>query len=416
MNFSRVLLTSLSAVALLGASALVGTGANAQTPTTGDTQGTTTGTAGGGQTGNASVLNIADLKSPLHVADYDDDPGGQPGSPYFYVTPNLDDAPLQTANKYIFVNNPSGIAQLQVTIRATPNGTVIYDELLPGANILSGSACLALVGTSDTVGSVAHGLVSTGQKSAQEIIDIRNGCVQNTVGVIVDNFPVSKHLPPGVYDQCVALSLTGGGAVPRVCVPIRINAITGYVTDAGAIDFGTLVQNVKSIDQGDFIPGNTNGTIMGVGNTSPILTVRYSWMQNTTFDPGTDKYITRWFDVQINRRDTAGNIIAFQHIDNLLGGADPDSPNPFAGADAAVLTELCLEPNEPLKLDFSVTPQEVLYPGQYTGLVRLSVADSGGTACTPTLGAGESASGDTDNNPFNNLPGTPVGQNFPTPQ
>jgi hypothetical protein len=115
--------------------------------------------------------------------------------------------------------------------------------------------------------------------------------------------------------------------------------------------------------------------------------------------------------------------VDYQYIDGLLGGADPDSDDPFAGADVAELSNICLEPNEPLKLDFSVTPRQVLYDGTYAGLVRLIVGEPGTEggditgltngeteqeiACEPTLGSGENASGDSDG-VFNNLPGEPV--------
>ncbi len=77
-------------------------------------------------------------------------------------------------------------------------------------------------------------------------------------------------------------------------------------------------------------------------------------------------------------------------------------------------TPICLEPNENLKLDFSVTPQDVLYAGSYSGQVRLTVTNSGVPlpACRPTLGSGESANGDA-NGVYNNLPGDPVGQTYP---
>ncbi|MDZ7727217.1 MAG: hypothetical protein U5Q44_02930 [Dehalococcoidia bacterium] len=63
--------------------------------------------------------------------------------------------------------------------------------------------------------------------------------------------------------------------------------------------------------------------------------------------------------------------------------------------------------NEPLKLDFSVTPAQALYEGVYSGLVYIGISSASG--CEPQLDTGESASGDTnvfDNYPQGPLPGT----------
>jgi hypothetical protein len=398
----------------------------------------TTGTAGGSAT-NASVFNIADLKSTadpacttvgtINAADYDDDPGGaHPAPGLFHVTPNLDDAPLQCANKYVFINNPSSVLQVQKTISAvlrfptapgqTPSDPgafdVVFHDNRPASEIRTGTFPSGDTGTACGIGNptvpgtVAHGLITTGQKTVQEITDIQNGCIQNTVGVLTNPFPVSKHLPPGWYRQCAVLATTGGGATADFCTFFHIEAITGFVEDVEVVDYGALQQNVKSIDGGDFNIATANvGTVMGIGNTSPVLTVEYSEMENevNTTDESDNKYITGVFDVQLNRRNTAGSIIASQHIDNLEGGADPDSATPFAGATPAVLNQVCLEPNEPLKIDFSVTPREVLFPGQYHGLVRLTISNANG--CTPTLAASEGSAGD-DADPFNNLPGQPL--------
>ncbi len=397
---------------LMGAVALValllGIGAYASVARAEDVP--TSGTVNNANGGGAFIANIADLKLPLDAADYDDDPAGEPGSEYFHVAPNLGDAPLQMAEKYIVVRNPDDVAELQVTLRTRPGGTVVWETLLPGEAGISGADCNAMLayGEGPTVGS---GLIATGQKTTEEITSIRNGCTQRTAGIWVTDFPVSKHLPPGWYDQCVAISHLGGGSTPRVCVPIRIVPITGYDTDVAGLDFGTLKQNIRSVDEGNFELGDDMGTVMGTGNTSPVLSVSYSWMKNDTFDPGTSKYIKNDFDAQINRRDDSGLIVDYDMADGLLGGADPDSADPFAGADVAALSGICLEPNEPLKLDFSVTPRQVLYDGAYRGLVRLSIGESetADDGCQPSLGSGESASGDS-NGPFNNIPGEPVEQ------
>jgi hypothetical protein len=417
---------------LVGAGAFVlgtvvlGSTALAQVPDDGEE--TTTGTVNGGAT-NASVFNIGDLKTDtmggaLDASDYDDDPGGDhPGPNFFHVAPNLGDDPLQWANKYIFINNPSGVEAVQKTIRAIiPGGgegggeatsRVVYHDQLENGAVLTREACVELLGSATTGPSVAHGLITTGQKSSSEIQSIINGCLQGHVGVAVNPFPISKHLPPGWYEQCVVLGTSGGGATEPFCVPFHIEPVTGFAEDVEEIDYGTLIRNVESIDPGDFDILTTDmGTVMGLGNTSPVLEVAFSHMENDvdTPDEGDDKFITAWFDVQINRADSNGNIIDWQRLDMLEGGDDPDAADPFAGATIAVLNEICLEPNEPLKLDFSVMPRDILFPGDYNGLVRLVLSEE--NACIPTL-AGEDAEGDLDDDPFNNLPGDPVMQDLP---
>jgi len=445
MKFSRIAALGGIATLLLGATILT-PGALAQQPVTG----TTTGTAGGG-TGNASVFNIADLKTngpagplvctgtPPTSCNYDDDPSPNSNN-HFVVVPNLDDSPLQWASKYVFITNPSGVLQVQKTISAviepaaggSPTYTVVFDDQQPGANIKTGADCLAVLGSDTTVGSVANGLITTGQKTAAELQSVRNGCQQNTTGILVNPFPVSKHLPPGIYRQCAVLAQTGGSASAPFCTYFTILPITGFQTDVDVVNYGNLVQFTKSIFGGNFTmealtpgPDTNPGTIQGIGNTSPRLLVAYSCMYNdfngTPTQTADDKTICRYFDVQINRQDSAGNIIAATRVDNIVGGGHPLNPNPF-GADADVtngtvvsgtppFVPVCLEPNENLKLDFSVTPQEVLYPGSYSGLVRLTVTNTG-ASCRPTLGSGESASGDS-NGVYNNLPGSPVAQTPP---
>jgi hypothetical protein len=421
---SRTLKLAAAAALLLGITVASDTALAQQPPDDGNE--TTTGTVNQGST-NASIFNIADLKSDdgptctaegaLDATDYDDDPGGGHARPdLFHVAPNLGDNPLQCANKYVFINNPSSVLQVQKTISAVlawgtgegPASTrVVFNDELPGSAIVTGTACQALLGSATTGPSVAHGLITTGQKTAAEITSISNGCTQNTVGVLVNPFPVSKHLPPGWYRQCAVLATSGGGATAPFCTYFHIEAVTGFTEDVTTIDYGVLTQNVVSIDGGDFDIINTPdvGTVMGLGNTSPILQVSYSEMENEYGDPtqeADNKFITRDFDVQINRRDSAGAIIAFQKVGNMLGGADPDAADPFLGATVATLGQICLEPNEPLKVDFSLTPRDVLYsnPGVYIGLARIVITTSG--ACTPTLGDAEDATGDTDGDPFNN--------------
>ena len=456
MKLSRIAALGSGIAALLLGAAALAPGALAQAPPTPVT-GSTTGNAGPGVAGNATVFNLADLKTtgkagPLICTpavnptscNYDDDPAPNADN-HFVVVPNLDDAPLQWANKYVFINNPAGVLQVQKTISAvhppagatTPPGpntfTVVFDDLQPGTNIKTGLACTDLLGLDGTVGSVANGLITTGQKTAAELLSVRNGCQQGTIGILVNPFPISKHLPPGIYRQCAVLAQTGGAVSPTFCEYFKILPITGFQTDVNVVNYGNLVQNTKSIFGGNFVmpldaPSPTPGTIQGIGNTSPKLLVAYTCMYNdynkTPTQTADDKLICSKFDVQINRQDVLGAIIATQRVDNILGGGHPliSSPSPF-GPDADLSTgpatgvapfqPICLEPNENLKLDFSVTPQEVLYPGIYSGLVRLTVTNSNVPAnCTPTLGNGESALGDA-NSVYNNLPGIPVSQVYP---
>lgn len=380
-----------------------------------DEEQTTQGEAGSGSGGTATIDNIADLtyygncQAPNSL-DYDDDPIGDPNDDRYYVTPTLGDEPIKEACKYIFVRNPNDVNELQLTIRHdSDSGPIVFSQLIPAAAAVpTAGTCADYLGATGTSGTVANGLVETDQKTADYLVNFRNYCIQDTGALYVVVFPISKHLPPGDYWQCVAISHSGGSSSPRYCEQqIVINPITGFASDInGVVDFGNLTQNVKSIAEGDFLMDGANpdggGTVMGLGNTSPQLDVRYSWMQNTTFDTGEDKYIQWWFDAQLNRRDEGGAIINFHHIDNLLGGADPDSADPFAGADTATF-DICLEPNEPLKLDFSVTPQQALYEGVYTGLVFIGISSAPG--CEPQLDTGESAAGDT--NVFDNYPQGP---------
>lgn len=422
MNGSRLAKLVGVATLVLGSTTLAPS-VLAQTPD--DGAGETTGTVGGGAS-NASVFNIADLKTPLDASDYDDDPGGDHAGPnLFHIAPNLGDDPIQTANKYVFINNPAGVEEVQKTILAiipgeggeggtTSTTRVVFHDERAGEEILTRAACVELLGSTTVGPSVAHGLITTGQKTAAEIQSIINGCIQGHVGVLENPFEVSKHLPPGWYQQCAVLATSGGGATAPFCTYFHIEPVTGFAEDVDTIDYGVLTRNVTSYDPGDFdITTVDVGTVMGLGNTSPVLNVSFSEMENEvgTTDEGDNKYITEDFDVQINRSDSAGNIIDWQLIDDLAGGAQPDASDPFLGADVAVLNEICLEPNEPLKLDFSVTPRDILYPGEYAGVVRLVLSMD--DACIPTL-AGENASGDLDDDPFNNLPGVPVLQELPS--
>jgi len=446
MKLTRFRAVGAAISALLLGATVLAPNALAQTPP--PVTGTTTGTAGGG-TGNASVFNLADLKTasqggplictgtPPTSCNYDDDPPPNADN-HFVVVPHLDDAPLQWANKYVFINNPSGVLQVQKTISAVIPGAagasntyvVVFDDQQPGANIKTGQACLDALGADATVGTVANGLITTGQKTPAELQSVRNGCQQNTVGILVNPFPISKHLPPGVYRQCAVLAQTGGSASAPFCTYFTILPITGFQTDVNTVNYGNLVQFTKSIFGGNFVmpgdvPAPTPGTVQGIGNTSPRLLVAYTCMFNdfngTPGQTADDKLICSFFDVQLNRQDSAGNIIAATRVDNILGGKHPQLANPF-GPDADVTNgtvvsgappnvPICLEPNENLKIDFSVTPQEVLYPGTYSGQVRLTVTNTG-TVCTPTLGSGENASGDS-NGVYNNLPGQAVLQSYP---
>jgi hypothetical protein len=352
------------------------------------------------------------LNAPLVASAYDDDPQGAPGSPFYHVSPNLNDSPLRTARNLVFVADPAGIAWIENVIRTQgtsatgPNGgIVVFREMRASVQLKTGTACVQALGDPTTPGSASHGLVATGQQSSADVATLMNGCQQQKVGLLDAQFPVSIHLPPGWYDNCVILHPTSGPATVPYCSAFRINAVTGYSVDIAGLDFGTLSKDTESIDQGDFDTVTAHaGTIVSIGNTSPVFAIEFSWMRNGTGPAAA--YIKRGFGMQIQRRNAAGLVVASQKITNLAGEQDPDAADPFLGSTKAVLDQICLEPGEPLRLDFSVTPRDPLVAGPYVGKMRISVATSAG--CVPGLGQGESASGDDDGNPYNNLPGVPV--------
>ncbi len=87
---------------------------------------------------------------------------------------------------------------------------------------------------------------------------------------------------------------------------------------------------------------------------------------------------------------------------------DFDGPTTLGAALGPSSGAVCLEPNEPLKLDFSVTPKQTVFDtaveGAYTGTVQIRALVNS-AVCTPSLDHGEHTGGDNsaggvfDNNP-----------------
>lgn len=359
------------------------------------------------------MLAIGSLNALAGVS-YDDDAAGTPGSTFYHVSPNLDDEPLKTATAFIFINEPPEALDVEHIIRSqspgpigSTAGTIVFSERHRKIEIATGPECADALGDPEKPGTAAHGLVATGQVSRDEVDALIGGCERRAVGLMQIEFPISRHLPPGWYDNCVILRRDNATPSVPFCRAFRINAVTGYAVNVSGLDFGVLTKDVESVVEGDFdIATLGAGTIVNSGNTSPVIALEFSWMQGNK--AASAVYIKRNFGVVVSRRDAAGSVIALQRIAGIAGGRSPDAPDPFAGSTRTVLHRVCLEPGEPLRLDFSVTPGEAMAPGTYAGKMRVSVQDS--PACVPGLGRGESATGDTDNNASNNVPGIPVSQ------
>jgi hypothetical protein len=373
--------------------------------------------------GTARVLNVDDLKcrdgSPLFNTpsqndpwnipapaecvldpeDYDDDPAGNPGDAQFHVTPNLHDVPLQWAHKKIFVDVAASDDVNAVQASLLLGNAVVWDVIIPGTAGVKGPGCGAHLGNVGIAGTVGDGIVKTGQKTATEFQELRNRCEQGEVKVYNVLFPISKHLPPGEYRQCVVLSYAPSGSSEPFCDIVHVREIVGWQMDFSAVSYGDqLRQNLPTVVSGDWLfngPNDPKPTVMGTGNVTRQLMTQWSDMKLVT--PLGTKWITGYFDVQLNRRDAAGDIVETEHYDQILGGGDPDSADPFVEAQAATFVNICLEPNQPLKMDFSLTPIEPLFSDPnsgYRGKIRLSLNS---VECAPaTLGPGEWAGGDTD--------------------
>ena len=362
-----------------------------------------------------AIFGLNAPRSGVSYADpYDDDPSGAPGSPFYHVSPNLDDDPLKTASAFVFINDPPEVLDVEHIIRSqspgpigSTAGTVVFNEKLRDIESATGPECVDALDDPEKPGTAAHGLVATGQVSREELEALIGGCERRAVGLLEIEFPLSRHLPPGWYDNC--LILRRGNTPPGVpfCRAFRINAVTGYAVNVSGLDFGVLTKDVESVVKGDFDMATLGaGTIVNTGNTSPVFAIEFSWMQRNAGPAAV--FIKRNFGVEVSRRDAAGSVIALQRIAGIAGGRSPAAPDPFAGSTRTILHRVCLEPGEPLRLDFSVTPGEAMAPGTYSGKMRVSVQES--PACVAGLGRGEGATGDIDNNASNNVPGIPVSQ------
>lgn len=386
--------------------------------------------------------------------DYDDDLGS---SSAFVVSPNPGDDPLQHAWKVLYFDfhdqecttdcpATNDIQAIQKEIFwLTPDESqeaggpdenaagqrvlhhVVEARLANGAVnpevIMTGNTC-NVIGVPGQNGTIADGLVQTGQVSADAINDMIAKCIQNEGGFHLNNWTISKHLPPGVYAQCVTLLHTNGAETDRVCVRFLINPVDHYVIDFGetGVAWSGLRANNKSVHSGDFdLETADKPTIQGDGNTSLVYGVAYTQLKNAE-----GKTIWQYFDGQINRKKNAGTppqIVEFQHIDDIVAptnntfsptvwfeGPTTLTPAALGGTSGAV----CLEPNEPLKLDFSVTPAQSVFSGTYQGQILVTAARDP-EICTASLDQGESPEGDPnvfDNNPSQGGPGVWPGPFF----
>jgi hypothetical protein len=408
---------------------------------------------GTGQTGCGSAYK----GYVVCASDYDDDPGS---SGNFVGSPNLGDDPIQHAWKVLYFDfheqscleeeaatcpASNDIAAIQKEIfwvdpdesqtgggiDQNENGQRVLHEVVEARTgnlvnpdvIITGTACNTIGTPGGPSNSIADGLVATGQVEASELTDMIAKCIQNEGGFHLNNWTISKHLPPGTYAQCITLMHTNGAQTDAVCRDFTILPLDGYVIDfanSGVAWAGLRLGN-KSVHSGDFdLDTPQYPTIQGEGNTSLVYGVRYQTLTNEI-----GKRIWSDFDGQINRKDNAGSpprIVEWEYIDGVSALLPNDSASwtdwiDFEGANL-VLGEgvangsgaVCLEPNEPLKLDFSVTPEQTVWAGVYSGSLEIrAVPDQ--TVCTASLDSGENTTGDTNgvfnNNPSQGGPGGP---------
>ncbi|MCC6238558.1 MAG: hypothetical protein IT299_13440 [Dehalococcoidia bacterium] len=314
--------------------------------------------------------------------------------------------------------NPAGQRVLHEVVEARLTNGLVNPEV-----ILTGVDCNVL-GAVGINGTIADGLVQTGQVEAANLNDMIAKCIQNEGGFHLNNWTISKHLPPGRYDQCVTLLHTNGSETDRVCVEFKIMPVDHYVidfADAGVSWVGLRLNN-KSVHSGDFNLETANyPTIQGDGNTSLVYSARFQTLENEV-----GKRIWSDFDGQINRKKNAGTppqIVEWEHIDGIASTDASGAWSPWAVFDgpttlAAGVTQssgaVCLEPNEPLKLDFSLTPKQTVWAGVYSGAIEVQ-ATRDTSVCTPSLDQGESPTGDPnvfDNNPSQGGPGAWTGGFF----
>jgi hypothetical protein len=450
---------AVAAFALLGASPIAGTTADAQeVPTTGE--------AAAASGGVAHTVFIGDLKkfaTPSGTCgsafqgyvvcenDYDDDPGADNR---FHVAPNPADNPLQHAWKVVVfdfhdqsdttppIATSNDIEAIQKEIfwiapHASTDGPndqnppqrvfhEVVEARLSNGNIdpnviLTGSNCNVL-GNYGTNGTIADGLVQTGQTDSTSMQNWINECIQGEVGVHLNNWTVSKHLPPGTYRQVITLVHTNGAETDPVSVDFVVEPLSHYVMDfaTDGVNWDNLKKDNQSVYSGDWdLNTPFKPTIQGDGNTSLVLRLRYAPLVNAE-----GKIIWSDFDAQINRRNSTGQLIEWDHEDGIQAAQtdgvfgdwrELDGPNDTA-AGITSSGAVCLEPNEPLKLDFSVTPRQTVFSGLYEGAVQLE-GRVRPAICSPSFDQGESTTGDPnvfDNNPSQGGPNNPT-EAPPTP-
>ncbi len=377
--------------------------------------------------------------------DYNDD---SEGDSRFHVVPNPGDSPLQGVWKVVAfdfrdptdtippISSTNDIAAIQHAIYwVAPHASTggpgpdqnfpqrVFHEVIEArlengdidpSVILTGSAC-NVVGNYGINGTIADGIVQTGQVPAAIVQNAINECIQGEVGLHLLGWDVSKHLPPGTYQQVLTLVHTNGAESDPVSTQFVIEPLSHYRVDfaRSGVSWETLARNNRSVHSGDWdLSTSTKPTIQGDGNTSLVLQVRYAPLSNN------GKLIWSEFDAQINRRNTGGQLVEWQHEEGILAGQSegvfggwvpldgPTSTAPSVASSGAV----CLEPNEPLKLDFSVTPRQTVFTGTYQGVVELGAVVAP-AVCTPSFDQGEGTTGDPnvfDNNPSQGGPSNPT--------
>jgi hypothetical protein len=296
------------------------------------------------------------------------------------------------------------------------------DGLVDPDVILTGNACNVLGNPGGAINSIADGLVQTGQVTAAELSDMIALCIQGEGGFHLNNWVVSKHLPPGVYTQCVTLMHTNGAQTDSICRDFEILPVSGYIIDFAdtGVAWSGLRQGNHSVHSGDFDFGTgERPTIQGEGNTSLVYGVRYQTLTNEM-----GKTIWSAFDGQINRQacesaadgtadcDVNPFLVEWEHIDGIASTDDPegwtdwtdfDGPSTLAAGIEDSSGAVCLEPNEPLKLDFSITPEQTVWAGSYSGALEIR-AQPNQLVCTASLDQGEGAHEPGDGNVFDNNP------------
>ena len=343
-------------------------------------------------------------------------------------------------NPVVDVDNPDPVG-LPTTVApvdfTNPNVSrdVFFDATaLNTATATSGGAtnCNSLFGWSSTGGfadtGVGHGLITTGQlgldgDATVRAEALRQACIQAEITIYHIDWMASKHLPPGAYHQSAKVVHTGGSNTGFWGTHIFVEPTLAFMKDFTSLDFGTLDAGDQEQIGGDFVwDHNVNGgvangvelkpTIMGLGNTSPELVIEASALSDASggnLIPALD--IAGWneldWDFRINRRDSSGNIVhdnfQLQRVgfsgllptdtgDILISrNVDSQPPQPHPPEN------ICLEPNEHLKLDISLhlppnVPQtDLAYSG--TVMLRARAAD---TICVPSLDPGENHDGDTN--------------------